>query len=328
MTINWEPLRKIFDANQRFVLSSHVRPDADAIGSEIALARLLEGMGKSVRIINPSEIPATLRFLDPDKRIQKIKQDATLDEVLDTDAHVILDTSSWGQLADVGKALKKSSAAKVVIDHHVSADDLGAVEFKDTTAEATGALIFQMVEALGYPLTGDMLVPLFCAIATDTGWFRFSSTTGGTMRSVGQLIDLGAQPAVIYQLLYEQFSLARIHLAGCVLGRVKLEYEGRLGYTWVGQQDFAKTGAQPVDTEDLVNECLKIVGTHCAFIAVEQRNKRIKFSFRSRTGLNVAAIAEQFGGGGHKQASGAMLEGPLTDAVQKVLGAFETALSE
>lgn len=326
MTIHWEPLRDVLLSNRRFILSSHVRPDADAIGSELGLAAILQALGKEVRIVNPSAIPATLEFLDPDARMLKIGDRIKPEEVLDTDVHIVVDTSSWGQLQEVGHVLKRTAARKVVIDHHASSDDLGALEFKDVNAEATGVLIVEMADALGLPIPPAVARPLFCAIATDTGWFRFPSTRASTLRVAARLIDLGAQPDVIYRQLYEQYSPGRIRLAGCVLSRVTLDCEGRLAYTWVEVGDFDRAGARPVDTEDLVNECLRIGGTQCAFIAVEQLNKTVKISLRSRVGVDVAALAEQFGGGGHRQASGATLPGPLTEATQRILSAVRTAL--
>ena len=328
MTIDWTPLRTIFENNNRFVLSSHARPDADALGSELAVAGILESMGKSVRIVNPSAMPDSLTFLDPAARIMKIGEGITPDEVADTDVHIVLDTSAWVQLGKVGSVLKTTTATKVVIDHHVSSDNLGAIEFKDTKAEATGAMVFRMAEALGYPITRDTAVALFAAITTDTGWFRFPSTTADTMRIAGRLIDAGARPAVLYQLLYERFSATRIKLVGRALTDMELVCEGRLAYTVVTQADFKATGAKPVETEDIVNECLRIEGTQAAFIAIEQQNGNIKYSFRSRTSLNVAAVAEQFGGGGHKQASGAILPGPLAAAQEKVLATFKTVLAD
>lgn len=326
MEINWEPLRAIIDANERFVLTSHVRPDADAIGSELGLAGLLEARGKSVVIINPSEIPPNLAFLNPDGRIRKFDSRTNVAELLEADVHVILDTSAWGQLQELGEIFRRTQAVKIVIDHHVSADDLGAIEFKDPQAEATAALVIRMADALGCRITAEIAMPLFCALATDTGWFRYSSTTGETMRMAGRLIDLGVQPHLLYEWLYEQYSLARVKLAGRVLSRVTLDCAGRLAYTWVQHEDFDESGARPVDTEDLVNECLKIAGADVAFIAIEQQNRNVKVSFRSRSDVNVAAIAEQFGGGGHKQAAGAMLPGPLPAARQRVLAAVAAAL--
>jgi bifunctional oligoribonuclease and PAP phosphatase NrnA len=327
MVIPWEPLRDVLMSNQRFVLSSHVRPDADAIGSELGLAAILQSLGKDVRIVNPSAIPQTLSFLDPDGRVLKIGDGIKPEELLATDVHIVVDTSSWSQLQEVGHMMRRSSARRVVIDHHASSDDLGALEFKDTQAEATGVLILQMADALDLPIPPSVATPLFCAVATDTGWFRFSSVRESTLRVAARLIDLGARPDVIYRQLYEQYSVGRVRLAGCVLSRVTLDCDGKLAYTWVESGDFERCGARPVDTEDLVNECLKIGGTQCAFIAVEQLNKSIKFSFRSRAGVDVAVLAEQFAGGGHKQASGATLTGSLPEALQRVLAATLSALA-
>jgi phosphoesterase RecJ-like protein len=183
-----------------------------------------------------------------------------------------------------------------------------------------------MADALDLTIPPAVAMPLFCAIATDTGWFRFASTRESTLRVAARLIDLGARPDAIYRQLYEQYSLGRIRLAGIVLSRVTLECDGRLAYTWVEAADFVQSGARPVDTEDLVNECLKIAGTQCAFIAVEQLNKSVKISFRSRTGIDVAAVAETFGGGGHKQAAGATIQGSLSEATQRALAAMQATL--
>lgn len=127
--------------------------------------------------------------------------------------------------------------------------------------------------------------------------------------------------------MYELTTFSRTKLAGRVLSTVKLDFDGQLAYVTVTQQDFADTGAVSADTEDLVNECLKIAGTKAAFIAIEQPTKSVKISFRSRVGLNVAAIAERFGGGGHKQAAGAILPGPVPTAIARVLTAVKAALS-
>jgi phosphoesterase RecJ-like protein len=127
--------------------------------------------------------------------------------------------------------------------------------------------------------------------------------------------------------LYERYSAARVKLAGRVLSRLNVECVGRLAHIFVKLEDYEATGAVPADTEDIVNECLRIGGTECAFIAIEQRNKQVKVSFRSRSDVNVAAVAELFGGGGHKQAAGAILPGPLADAQAKVLTAMKAALN-
>lgn len=327
MPIDWQPLSELITDHQRFVLTSHVRPDADAIGSEMGMQGLLESLGKTVTIVNPSATPNHLQFLDPQSVIQKIGADISPKQVRDTDVHLILDTSAWQQLADVRGVLEKTTAHKVVIDHHVSADDLGACEFKDQEASATGVLITELAQFMDLTPTSSVAEALFCAIATDTGWFRFSNTDSRTLQASAWLIDRGARPDVLFQQLYERSSLARLKLHGRVLDRVAVECDGRLAHTYVLRDDFKETGAHPSDTEDLVNECLTIDGTQCAIILVEQQSKQAKVSFRSRTDLDVAAIAEQFGGGGHKKASGAMLPGPLFAARDTVLQAVRDALS-
>jgi len=326
MTIDWAPLGKIVNDHQRFVLTSHVRPDADALGSEIGMARILKALGKDVRIVNQSPTPPRLAFLDPDGWILQFRKSISAEETLDTDVHIVLDTSARGQLQETGQIFEKTSAVKVVIDHHVSGDDLGAIEFKDTSAAATGEMVYQAARALDWDLDSVSATVLYCAIVTDTGWFRFPSTTAATMQSGAGLIEAGANPAALYEQLYEQYSIQRMRLAGRVLQRITQEFGGVLGHTYVRWDDYAETGAVPPDTEDLVNECMRVAGTKCAFFLIEQSNKQIKCSFRSRVGINVAAVAEQFGGGGHQQAAGAILSGPISDARVKVLEALKPVL--
>ena len=200
-------------------------------------------------------------------------------------------------------------------------------EFKDTTSEATGSLIFQLSEALGVSVSPETATALFAAIATDTGWFRFAAVSAETMRITGRLIECGASPPNIYRELYEQGTLAKMHLVGRALSRMQLDCDGELAYTTVDYNEFVQVGAVPADTEDLVNECLKVAGTKGAFIAIEQQNRQVKISFRSRLeALNVAGVAEQFSGGGHRLAAGATLNGPFRTAVSKALEAMKAAI--
>lgn len=327
MNLDWAPLVEIIHSHQRFMLSSHVRPDADALGSELGLAHLLKSLGKSVRIVNPSATPAHLLFLDPDRQALKIGEGITPAEIADTDVHIVCDTSAWVQLQEVGNVLKTTLAKKVVIDHHVSSDNIGAREFKDITAAATGELICELAEVLDVPFSPVAATAVYCAIATDTGWFRFPSTTNRTMKHAGNLIAAGAEPHRLYSQLYEQNTTSRLRLFGRVLTRIVVDGDGKLAYLWVALRDFRETGAIPADTEDLVNECLRIGGVQAAFIAIEQNNQSVKVSFRSRITIDIAAVAERFNGGGHKQAAGAVIPGPLADVLAKVLPAMLQAVS-
>jgi bifunctional oligoribonuclease and PAP phosphatase NrnA len=239
---------------------------------------------------------------------------------------MILDTSAWAQLGPMSDFIRSFPGKKIVIDHHVSEDDLGAEPFKDVTAEATGRLVVEAAEALGVQLAREMATPLFAAVATDTGWFRFASTSPGTYRVAAKLMEAGAEPAAIYNALYEQDTLARMKLRGLILSRIETELGGRLAHTYVLKEDFVKTGALPSDTEDTVNSALAIGGTEVAVIFVEQHSGGFKISFRSRSHVDCSKLAEAYGGGGHKAAAGALVKGPLAEVQPLVLDAVRAAM--
>lgn len=328
MSLDWNAFSALLAPCQRIVLTSHVRPDADAIGSEIGLCAFLEQLGKTVHIVNPSATPRKLSFLDPTGRIHHFTSSADESILLQADAHIVVDTSAWGQLADIGKVFKKSNAVKIVIDHHLSCDDLGATVFKDVAAEASGTLIYRLGRALGSHISPETATALFAAIATDTGWFRFSSTTSETYQIASELMLCGARPFALHEQLYENYSLGRLKLISRLMGRAEVECDGRLAHTYVQLSDYGETQSEPADTEDLVNDCLGINGVMAAAIFVEQANHSIKVSFRSRSAVDVSRIAEQFKGGGHRQAAGAVLPGPIAEARSIVVKAMTQAILE
>ena len=320
--MDWTILKKVIDENDSFLITSHVRPDADALGSELGLRAILLALGKKVCIVNASAPPSNLSFMNPPGVILKLNDTVTKANVPKTDVVVIVDTSAWQQLGNMADVIQASPAKRVVIDHHVSSDEMGAIELKDVTAAATGELICEAAEAFGLEFDEDTANWLYAAIATDTGWFRFPSTTSRTMRISAALIDRGASPHYVFNLVHEQSSLSRVRLGGRVLGRTQSEADGRLVWVQVDAKDMTETGAVPSDTEGLVNQCLTVAGSEAAFIAVELQTSQIKFSLRCRYPHDVAALAEQFSGGGHKLASGATLSGPLNVAVERMRTAF------
>lgn len=326
MPINWKPFVELVAANESFVLTSHMRPDCDALGSELGLAAALESLGKKVRIINGDGVPPHIAFIDPHHKVEVLGEGLSVDDFPTPDLHVVLDTSAWQQLGPLADILRSTSALKVVIDHHVSGDDLGAVEFKDTTAESTGRLVLDASEALGAPLTTESAKVLFAAIATDTGWFRFNSVNDKTFNAAAKLLAAGANTAELFSLLYEQHSLARLQLQGRVLSHIELQSGGRLAFSSVSLRDLQKTGAEPTDTEDIVNRMLTIAGVDAAAIFVELEPKWIKISLRSRGAVDVRRVAEQFDGGGHTAAAGIRYEGTLDEAESAILDAMRKAL--
>jgi len=326
MSLPWDELVEVFQNNRRFVLTSHIRPDCDALGSELGLAGILHAMGKEVTIINAHETPPNLVFIDPKKSIKTLEVDVKREAIPQHDLLVILDTSAWAQLGPMGDIVRMTKANKIIIDHHVSEDDLGATSYKNTTCEATGRLITELADHVGVRLTSEIATPLFAALVTDTGWLRFPSVTASSYEVAARLINGGADPTWIYGQLYEQETLSRSRLRGVILSRLETLHSGRLVHTYVRNTDFSETGALPSDTEDAINQGLAIKGTEVATILVEQKTGGFKISLRSRCHVDCSQVAAVFGGGGHKAAAGAFIDEPFEIAQSKVVNALGEAL--
>jgi phosphoesterase RecJ-like protein len=325
MRLDWASLLNLLRSRDRFVLTSHVRPDCDALGSELGLLGILEAIGKDVRIVNAQATPSSLQWIDPDRRIESLAEKNRPADLADRDLFVVLDTSAWAQLGAMGDVAKSMRDRVVVIDHHVSEDDLSDMWFKDTSAEATARIVYEIGLRLKVPLSERIATPLYAGLSTDTGGFRFPSVSGESFRVAARLVDAGASPPAIYRELFEQDTLARLHLVGRTIAGAKTSHNGRVIFSTVRQADIKEVGALPSDTEDLVNLTLTVKGTEVAAILIEQPDGRIKVSFRSRGPVDCSALAGEFGGGGHKAAAGSILDGPFPAAHERVVAAVDRA---
>ena len=323
--IDWRPFTKLVGESHSFVITSHMRADCDAVGSEIGLALALRSLGKTVRIAIDDAVPPHIGFINPNRDVLVLGQNVSAAD-LTCDVLIVVDTSAWGQLGPMAEVVRDTTARKVVIDHHVSQDDFGAAMFKESTSESTGRLVLSAIDALNVPLTPEIAIPLFAAIATDTGWFRFPSVKEETLTAAARLISAGALPHEIFASLYEQNSLARLLLQGRILTNIKLHAGGRLLTTAITQQDLSDVGAEPTDTEDVINRLLSVSGTEAALLFLELGPKETKVSLRSRSALDVNQVAAQFGGGGHRAASGVRYPGPLIEAENAVVSAVIAAM--
>ncbi|MSU78765.1 MAG: bifunctional oligoribonuclease/PAP phosphatase NrnA [Gemmataceae bacterium] len=325
MAIDWSPFVDVVRRHQRFLITTHVRPDPDGLGSQLALADALERLGKQVRMVIASSWPPRYTFLDPERRIARFEPPG--DAYRDVDVIIVLDTGTWNQLGDFGPFMKASPATKIVVDHHISQDDLGGMLLQDTSAEATGRLVYEASMALGVTISPKAANAMFAALATDTGWFRHKNTQAETFDLAEILTRAGADPNRLYDQIYEQNTAARLNLLGLVLSRVKVIENGAIAYSEVRREDYAITGAIPQDTEDAVGYTRSISGVEVGVLFLEQPAGGIKVSFRSRSKVDVARIAELFAGGGHRLASGATVQSTLEDAKTRVIGEIKAALA-
>lgn len=327
MSIDWTPLADLIETHERFLVTTHVRPDGDALGSEVGMAGLLRQKGKDVRVVNASFTPPRYDFLDPHKTLfEHFGTQVQPVELADREVAIILDLSSWQQLGDMAGYLRQFAGPRVVIDHHVSQDDLGATFLKDTSAEATGTLIVRAIRALGGSFTPEVATGLLVAIAMDTGWFRHSNTEPQTLRTAADLVQASADIDQIYRLLFERNTLGRLKLMGRALSGLQTDMNGRVAYAAITRHDFQETGAIPPDTEDIVDFTVSLAGVEVGLLFIEQMRGGIKLSVRSRSGLDCAQVVEPFGGGGHRAAAGANLPDPMAETVPRVLSAVRQAL--
>lgn len=328
MPLDWSPLVDFLRANDDFLLMTHIRPDADGLGSQLALHDALTAIGKRSRVVIASKLPPRYRFLDPDGKTIEQFTEATADRFRNVGAVVVMDTGTWGQLGDFGPFMQGLKVPKAVVDHHRTQDDLGGLQFVDISAEATGRLAHEIIRALHAPLSPKAAHNLFMAVALDTGWFRHPNTTAATFALAHELVAAGANPPPLYEQLFECAPVARLRLLGLALERLQTRANGQICYTEIFVSDYADTGAVPGDTEDLINYPRSVDGVEVALVFIEQLEGGTKISFRARSRVDVSKLAERFGGGGHKLASGARDPRDLPTAREAVLAAVEQALAQ
>ncbi|QDU63511.1 NanoRNase/pAp phosphatase [Planctomycetes bacterium Pan216] len=322
--LNWRELDRLIEKAERVLLTCHVRPDGDSLGSELALADLLVQRGKEVAIYNPSPTPDRYRFLDPDGSRVDSQVDGVGTPPMDPDLFIVLDTGTWSQLAGLGTYIRQLEADKVVIDHHRSQDeDLEALRLVDVSAPACGMLIYDAFEHLHAEFTPQSAQALFVAISTDTGWMRHPTTSPEVFRALGSLVEHGAEPHVIHRELYSSNRIERFRLLSRMIASLRVELEGRLAVGLVRQSDITEVCAHPMDTEDFIDYLMSIKGVETGLLFIEQQGGGTKVSFRTRGELDCSKLAETFGGGGHRPAAGATVALSLDDAVSQIVARTE-----
>jgi len=318
MSIDWSVLKQFVAEPQRFIISTHMRPDGDALGSALGLAYTLRQLGKESLVVSPSPLPP--RYVNVVSSTDVIVYDPANEAAIGAvNAIVIVDTGTWNQLGKFGEWMKRQSVPKLVIDHHRTQDDLQGPRLVDIEAEACGRLIHEAAMALGVHITPAIASVLFMALATDTGWFHHRNVSAATFALAAKLTEEGAETTTLYQKLYDSNSLARQKLMGHVLLNLDIAHGGDVCHASITLEDYLKTGAVPLDSEDMVNLTLTVSGVDVGLLFLEQPTGGTKVSFRSRGKLDCSKIAEHFGGGGHSAAAGAIIRKPLVEVRTTVL---------
>jgi phosphoesterase RecJ-like protein len=312
-------IRGEIERSRRILLTTHEKPDGDGLGSEIALASYLRSVGKQTRILNPDPTPERYRFLDPAGETGAFDETTGPERVREADLIFVLDNSTPARLGRMEKAIREASGVRVCIDHHATSDGFWTVHLVDESACATGEMIYDLVTALGGAPDRVAAVALYTAMVTDTGHFRFSKTSSRSHRIAAELLRLGVDPARVYQEVYERNTASFVRLTGVALAASRLEAEGRLAWIALSRHQIQECGAEDADTSEIVNHLFTIQGIRIALLLKELPDGRIKVSFRSKGSIDIHRVAERHGGGGHPNAAGAILDGPLEEAARRAV---------
>lgn len=327
---------EILDINQllkpenKIVIITHYNPDGDAIGSSLGLKHFLKQKGLQAEVIVPNDFPKFLKWMPEAKKIiiADYKRKQAGEAIYNADVIFILDFNASNRSGNlVGPWLEKARATKILIDHHQQPEDFDFV-YSDTTIPATSQMVYHFIEALDEEklVNQDIADCLYTGIMTDTGGFRFRSTSSTTHRIIANLIEKGADPAMITSNTWDTNTVSRLHLLSLILSRIEVVKDGKVAILWLKRDELKEFGFQKGDTEGFVNYGLSIMGTQVsAFFMEDLYEDFIKISFRSKEDVDVNQFSRKyFNGGGHINAAGGKyfksIEDTIEDFKEKIEG--------
>ena len=313
---------KAINKHKKFLITAHINLEGDSLGSQLAMKELLKDLGKEALIVDSDAVPGQYKFLPKASEISN-----KIDKKIDFDAILVLDCPNLKRIGRVNDLLSKDK--KIInIDHHVSNEKFGDVNWVDPSASSAGEMVYKLFKEMNVTLTKETALCLYIAILTDTGSFNYENTSGVTHEIAGELLGYGLDPASVSESIYDRRSVSDIKFLALVLSTVKVNKEGDVAYLEITKDMLKKTGSDISTSEGFVNYARSIDKVRVAVIFKEDFSMpgKISVSFRSKGGIDVNKIAANFGGGGHAKASGCVIEGSLEEAEKKVLAKVEEEL--
>ncbi len=308
-------------AGRRFVVTCHVRPDADALGSALGLASVLDAVGKEAVVYSDGGVPPLLSFLEGKERVVDRFPEGVFD------ATFVMDAAAKELIPDLPPPARTGPV--IIVDHHAAHDGFGDLAVREIDACATGEVVLRMAHDLGLiPVPKAAAQPIYAAIVADTGGFRYTGTRAATHQLAAELLGQGVDPWQVASNLFEKWSLARMSLLGEVLRAMQMEDGGRIAIVCVDRAMLGRSGASDDLIEGMVNYGRMIEGVRVAALLWQPlgRDGEVKVSLRAGDGADVASVAVALGGGGHRSAAGATLRASLDQARASVLAAARTQL--
>jgi phosphoesterase RecJ-like protein len=311
---------------RRVLVTTHVKPDGDALGSSAAIVRAMRARNIAAEVLLLSHLPRKYAFIYHDADINHFDVEKGFPAGFSLDAYdalLVVDTGTWSQLPGLQAHVERWPGPKIVIDHHLTQQEWATVKLVDTSAGACCEVIFELLQKWSIAVDAPTAQALFVGIVADTGWFMFSNTRPVTLRTAAKLMEAGVDNDKIYQLLYQSERAERVALQTRGLQSLELHDNGRVAVMCVRKGDFAEARAHVNDTENLINLPLQIGSVQASILLSEPpEGGPVRVSLRSKGQIDVARFAEQFGGGGHARAAGLKLETSLDEAHDRIVAAL------
>jgi phosphoesterase RecJ-like protein len=331
MSDPFQPIIETLSRAKRVLVTTHVRPDGDALGSTAALILGLRAKGIDAEALLLSHLPKKYSFIFTENKIVHHDVEQEWPEPFPPkgfDCLAVVDTGTWSQLPGLQERIETWAASKVVIDHHLTQEKWGDHRLVLTQAAAAGEIIGELLQRWGVPITAPIATCLFLATVSDTGWFQFANTRPYTLRLAADWMEAGVDTDRLYQLLYQNERAERIQLQTRGLDSMELLDNKRISVMTVTKADFQATGASVNDTENLINLPMQIASVEVSALLSEPIDSGpIRVSLRSKGKLNMATFAAQFGGGGHARAAGLKFSTDLATARKQLVDALLAAAS-
>ncbi|MGH7176461.1 MAG: DHH family phosphoesterase [Tepidisphaeraceae bacterium] len=326
MPDQYQQLIDALSSMKRVLITTHVRPDGDALGSCAAVSLGLRKVGIESQILVLTHVPTKYAFIFDDYQIPYLDVElgyATNFTLDDYDGLLVVDTGTWSQLPGLRDRVERWGKRKLVIDHHLTQENWADVKLVVSEAAAAGEIVAELLARWNIALDSPIATAIFLAIASDTGWFQFSNTRPSTMRLAATLMEAGVDTDRMYQHLYQSERPQRVALQTRAMQSMQLLADNTVAVMTIEKNDFVQTGAGVPATENLINIPLQIGSIEVSMLFVEPpEGGPIRVSFRSKGRIDVSKFAERFGGGGHARASGMKLQEPLSQAKLRVVDAM------
>lgn len=322
----WQALHRLLNGQHRFLLTSHLFPDGDSIGSEVALALHLRSLGKDVVVLNETPAPDRYAFLTRHFPIQALRDLESLDHLERPDVVICLDFSSWDYTGLVGRYVRQCGSPIVAIDHHQVHGRFGDLDLVMEDAAASGEIVYRYLRAVGAPVTPPMAEAIYASILFDTQGLRLGNAQNATVRTAAELLECGVDHRSVCRNLFEIDSWAKIELLRHALWKLRRACDGRLAWLDIPEDLFRVTGARFVDGDGILDELLALRDLEICVLFREMGRDGVKATFRAKHPHDVGRLAAELGGGGRSGAAGVFLPGSLHQAMDVVLPRLHSLL--